>query len=85
MKLVAAAVMGILAVFSQHPTLAQDQAAAAAETETDSASTEEGENGDASALNVSKVAPSQLRQNFNPDRTEAWGDLGTGSNFVCFC
>lgn len=40
------------------------------ETETAAAATEE-----PAATNVSAVAPSQLRQNFNPDRTEAWGDI----------
>ena len=69
--LVGAAVAGFAA-----SATADDPAAAAAAAADAAAGAGAAANAtDANETVVAKVAPSQLRQNFNSDRTEAWGDI----------
>jgi hypothetical protein len=54
------------------PSLAQEKEAVSA-SDVDAAAADDLAN--STNVTVPKVAPSQLRQNFNNDRTEAWGDI----------
>ena len=71
MKLLSA-LLGTLCVSA---VAAADEAAADGSVPADAADSEVVAAAAENATDVAKVAPSQLRQNFNSDRTEAWGDI----------
>ena len=77
MKLVPAIVGALCAASSLPFAIAEEADAGATEAAEAEAETPDADGANATEANatVVKVNPSQLRQNFNSDRTEAWGDI----------
>jgi hypothetical protein len=75
MKVLPTLLGALCACAAAFPASAADEAAAASGEAAAVVAADAAQNSTANATEVAKVNPSQLRQNFNSDRTEAWGDI----------